>query len=314
MGIKRVIDVDFWRDDRVMEKYTPEDRLFFLYILTNPSTKQCGIYHLPIRTIAFEMGYSKETITSILNRFETLYGNIVYNHDTQEIAILNFLKHSIVKGGKPVEDCIKKELSLVKDKELIKKVYKHMLPYMEESILNYKKENSTSMYVGIKTILEDFIDLTDLMYLKELKDNKNNNKNDNDNERIVKKTIPYDEIVKYLNDKVGCHYKADSVNTKKCIKARFNEGFTYEDFVKVIDSKYDEWGKDSYWSKFLRPETLFGTKFESYLNQKSVHKGKPVPTWFDDYLKDADKRFKEAQENTKIEVGDLDDFFKSGNN
>ena len=49
-----------------------------------------------------------------------------------------------------------------------------------------------------------------------------------------------------------------------------NEGFTVDDFKKVIDNKSAEWGKDSKMSKYLRPETLFGTKFESYLNQTAV--------------------------------------------
>ena len=53
MGTKRVVDTDFWKDDIVAEKYSAEDRYFFLYILTNAHSKQCGIYHLPIRIIAF---------------------------------------------------------------------------------------------------------------------------------------------------------------------------------------------------------------------------------------------------------------------
>ena len=66
MGTKRIVDTDFWKDDIVAEKYSAEDRYFFLYILTNPHSKQCGIYHLPIRIIAFEMGHSKESIESLL--------------------------------------------------------------------------------------------------------------------------------------------------------------------------------------------------------------------------------------------------------
>ena len=44
MGIKRVVDVDFWNDEKVMDLFTPEDKLFFLYLLTNPHTTQLGIY------------------------------------------------------------------------------------------------------------------------------------------------------------------------------------------------------------------------------------------------------------------------------
>lgn len=78
------------------------------------------------------------------------------------------------------------------------------------------------------------------------------------------------EIIDYLNSKIGTHYRATTRKTQSLIKARMNEGFTVDDFKKVIDNKSAEWGKDSKMSKYLRPETLFGTKFESYLNQAAV--------------------------------------------
>ena len=84
--------------------------------------------------------------------------------------------------------------------------------------------------------------------------------------------IPLTEIITYLNTKTNANYKACSKKTKERIKARWNEGFRYDDFKKVIDIKTEEWLNDRVMSKFLRPETLFGTKFESYLNQKSNKK------------------------------------------
>lgn len=60
--------------------------------------------------------------------------------------------------------------------------------------------------------------------------------------------------------------------TKDLIRARWKEGFTLEDMKKVIDLKTTEWLHDSHWRNYLRPDTLFGTKFESYLNQKPMKK------------------------------------------
>lgn len=78
-------------------------------------------------------------------------------------------------------------------------------------------------------------------------------------------------IIDFLNQKLNTRYRYDNTKTQSQIKARFNEGFTVEDFYKVIETKYNEWhGTDH--AKYLRPETLFGTKFESYLNQKVVEK------------------------------------------
>ena len=87
-------------------------------------------------------------------------------------------------------------------------------------------------------------------------------------EHIVEETstIPYQKIISYLNQKINKSYKATSNVTRKLIKARFNEGFTLENFYKVIDIKYNEWFKTEY-AKYLQPSTLFGNKFEGYLNQ-----------------------------------------------
>ena len=83
--------------------------------------------------------------------------------------------------------------------------------------------------------------------------------------------IPYREIVEYLNEKTNSQYRPTSKKTQALIKARYNDGFNVDDFKIVIDNKTTEWYNDVKMSKFLRPETLFGTKFESYLNQKVVN-------------------------------------------
>ncbi|MDP4107129.1 MAG: conserved phage C-terminal domain-containing protein [Bacillota bacterium] len=93
-------------------------------------------------------------------------------------------------------------------------------------------------------------------------------------ENTSKKEIPIVEILDYLNHKTHSNYKPTTKKTKTVIKARMNEGYTLVDFKKVIDLKTAEWLDDPHWNKFLRPETLFGTKFESYLNQKGFKKKK----------------------------------------
>lgn len=75
------------------------------------------------------------------------------------------------------------------------------------------------------------------------------------------------EIVAYLNQRTGKHFKADSTSTSRPIKARLEEKFTVEDFYRVIDIKASKWLGDPKMDDYLRPQTLFGTKFESYLNE-----------------------------------------------
>ena len=80
--------------------------------------------------------------------------------------------------------------------------------------------------------------------------------------------VPYAEITDYLNEKAGSQFRSSTKKTQSLIKARFNEGFKIDDFKRVIDIKTNEWLNNKDMSKYLRPETLFGTKFESYLNQE----------------------------------------------
>lgn len=74
-------------------------------------------------------------------------------------------------------------------------------------------------------------------------------------------------IITYLNHKTGKNFKHSTANTQRLIKARFKEGFTFEDFQKVIDVKCAQWQRKADMSGYLRPETLFGNKFEGYLNE-----------------------------------------------
>lgn len=81
-------------------------------------------------------------------------------------------------------------------------------------------------------------------------------------------------IVAYLNEKAGTHYRTTGEKTKSLILARLADGFTEDAFRKVIDHKCGEWLGDPKMRGFLRPETLFGTKFESYLNASAL---RPAP-------------------------------------
>lgn len=81
-----------------------------------------------------------------------------------------------------------------------------------------------------------------------------------------------EQIVEHLNEKAGTAYRASTKATQQHINARLSEGFTVEDFFKVIDSRCAEWMGDPKMAQYLRPSTLFGPKFENYLNTPT---GKP---------------------------------------
>ena len=109
-------------------------------------------------------------------------------------------------------------------------------------------------------------------------DNDNDNENDNEpSARRSRKSEAFGDIEKakniisYLNEKTDSNFSAENETTLRHINARFKEGFKEEHFITVIDKKIAEWQGTEY-EKYLRPSTLFGSKFEDYLYQKKTIK------------------------------------------
>ena len=264
MGIKRIVDTSFWTDGKV-DDFSPEDKYFMLYLLTNPFSTQLGIYEISIKQVAFQMGYSMDSVKVLIERFENKYGMIIFSPKTNEIAIKNFLRHSIIKGGAPVRDCLIKEMKGVKNKELIARVFAH--------IKGCEKLNET-----VKNIIAEYEEKNGSLSYSNEKQNEKDNENDNENEVSYPDTgndssndtfqSAVSEIISYLNEKTESMYRASNKKTQSCIRARLSEGFKVDDFKTVIDKKCAEWIGDPKMEKYLRPETLFGTKFEGYLNAK----------------------------------------------
>ena len=109
---------------------------------------------------------------------------------------------------------------------------------------------------------------------EELSTTSNNNTRDIKAMSSNSTRVPYKEIIDYLNEKTGRNYKHKAKINQRVIKARMNEGYTLEDFKTVIDKKFDKWNNDVKMKKFLRPETLFSTKFDRYLNEETESKQK----------------------------------------
>ena len=282
MGIKRIVDTSFWTDGKV-DDFSPEDKYFMMYLLTTPYTTQLGIYKVSMKYMAIHLGYSEDSVKVLLERFEKKYGIIIFSKETSEIAIKNYLRHSIIKGGAPVRDCLIKEMKAVKNKELIATVFAH--------IKNYEDLNET-----VKKIILEYEEKNGELHYCNEKENDNDNDNDNENEvsyhvssnvssnDSLKVNSPakaephkshshyYKEIIDYLNEKANTNYRHNTKATQGLIKARLNEGFTIDDFKKVIDNKCAEWLNEPKMIMYLRPQTLFGNKFESYLNAKTIEK------------------------------------------
>ena len=140
MAIFRKLHTAFWQDAKVIEELTPEDKFFFIYLLTNPATTQIGIYQITKKQMSFELGYSIESINSLMDRFENHHKLIKYNPYTREIALKNWGKYNLDRSGKPMLDCVKKELEEVSDISLIE--------YVSKDIDKEKEKDLKSSNVG----------------------------------------------------------------------------------------------------------------------------------------------------------------------
>lgn len=114
MAVYRQVKLSFWTDSFICDNFSAEDKYFYLYALTNQHTNLCGCYDVSFKQMAGEMGYSIESIASIIDRFEHKYNLIRYDRRTNELLILNWSKHNWTdspKFRKPLE----KEIELVKN-------------------------------------------------------------------------------------------------------------------------------------------------------------------------------------------------------
>ncbi len=148
MAKYRMVRTNFWTNPIVEEEMIPEEKYFYLYLLTNPSTTQIGIYCITIKQIAFSLGFPIDSVKLLMDRFIYHYKLIRYNPETRELAIKNWGKENHMKGGKPVMDCITKELKDVKDISLIQ--------YVAESIDKQEIRNLYDSYCkSVKSSCEE---------------------------------------------------------------------------------------------------------------------------------------------------------------
>jgi len=144
MAVYRQIQITFWQDKFVLS-LTPEKKFFYMYLLTNSKTKQCGIYELPIKIASLETGYDNETIQKLFIEFEE-FGKILYDYDSGEIAIRNWRKYNETTSPKTLS-CIRKELIDVKSKRLLE-----FMEYQEPTDLtkahkNYRVSEKTREFI-----------------------------------------------------------------------------------------------------------------------------------------------------------------------
>lgn len=156
---------------------------------------------------------------------------------------------------------------------------------------NGKPDNGKHDTINIDFINNEFSNINNSVTTKV--DNVAVNKKESDQPNRVNHSNTIKDIITYLNDKTGKRYSHNASGNKRIIQARLNEGYTFDDFKRVIDHKCNEWlppvkfsnGKMS--DTYLRPATLFNQKFDQYLNESPDVEVKPKtdkPSTFQGYF------------------------------
>lgn len=94
MANYRNISMNFWTDAKVVDDFTPEDRYFYLYCLTNPHTNLCGCYEISIKQISREVGYTEDVVARLLKRLDSPHNVIRYSTETKELLLLNWSRYN----------------------------------------------------------------------------------------------------------------------------------------------------------------------------------------------------------------------------
>ena len=100
MAIYRNIQMTFWTDAKVSEDFTPEDRYFYLYLMTNPHSNLCGCFDISVKQMGYETGYSKETIEKLIRRMAEVHKVAFYDEQTKEMLVVNWHKYNWTNSEK----------------------------------------------------------------------------------------------------------------------------------------------------------------------------------------------------------------------
>ena len=195
----RQIQTNFWSNTYIQEEMTAEDKYFYLYLMTNEFTTQIGIYSITKKQMAFDLGYSLESVQALLQRFETYHKLIKYDIETREIILLKWAENNLNIGGKPVQDLIKKEISQVKNKEFLSLMFENcsensLKNFMASLLQENKKDNNiNNSYESLDASLND------TGAINNNKEIINNNK-ELLKEKNIKKEKSKNEVETYINN------------------------------------------------------------------------------------------------------------------
>lgn len=252
MAKYRQLYMEFWSDNFILE-LTAEEKYFYLFLITNSKTTQCGIYELPKKIIDIETGYERETIDRLLKKFQE-YGKIKYSESTSEVMIINWTKYNKPNNCNAIK-CVNKEIKKVKNKEFLKSLYKQYLSLDLDIESLFKGVKSISFLNEIQ-IYGNIENTSNEQYKSCKKDKKEGTTHGDTHLKLVKtRNERLKEEVKSEknnNDKSENHNNNEIIkmNKKEVIEINKKQGNIIKEFKKKIHvptkidlQKIDIWSK-----------------------------------------------------------------------
>lgn len=112
MAYYRQIYTTFWTDPKITDEFTPEDKYFYLYLLTNPHTNLCGCYEISKKQMSMDTGYTVDVVTRLIDRLSNIHGVIGYKEENKELFIRNWHKYNWSKSDKLLKGVAKEYESI----------------------------------------------------------------------------------------------------------------------------------------------------------------------------------------------------------
>jgi len=175
LAIYRSVQMTFWTDAKVVDTFTPEDKYFYLYLFTNPHTNLCGCYEISKTQMSIELGYSKETIDRLIDRFSSVHKVAIYENTTKEMLIINWHKYNWTESDR-FRVALKREIDNIKSPE-----FKDYLTRI------YDGDDTVSIpySYGMDTTVTDTVTVYKDIFNKSINNTLNNKK-----EKPIKNIIP----------------------------------------------------------------------------------------------------------------------------
>lgn len=187
MAVYRTVYMNFWKDTKIIDNFTPEDKYFMLYCLTNDYTNLCGCFEISIKQMSIDTGYNTETIERLLERFEKIHQVIFYNKQNKEMLIKNWYKYNWTNSEKLDKPLLKeiKNIKTVDFKAFVTEKYNNRdtvsIPYI------YTMDTTDAVAVTV----------TDTDYI-------NNNINKKENEKVSDSCVDgLQKIIDFYNNNIG---------------------------------------------------------------------------------------------------------------